>query len=52
MEEEEEQEPSVVFDSDTLINPNAVMIELLNTDIAYSTMLGSSRLVNIACFTE
>jgi len=28
------------------------MIELLNTDIAYSTMLGSSRLVNIACFTE
>jgi hypothetical protein len=50
MKEEEKQKPPIVLDADTLVDPDAMMIELLYAVVADATMLRSCRLIDLACF--
>jgi hypothetical protein len=44
----EHQEIAIVIEPDTVVNPNAVMIEFFNANIAHTAMFGSSRLNKLA----
>jgi len=50
VKEYEKQEPLVVFGTNTLINPDAVVVKLLDAMVADSAVFGSRRLVYLACF--
>ena len=49
MEIQEEQEVSVVKETNTLINPDAMVIKLLYATLAHIAMLRSCRLFHFAC---
>jgi len=50
MQKQERQKPFIIPTANTLIQPNAVMIKLFNTDITRFTMLWPSWFFNFACF--
>ena len=49
MTEDEENEPPVVVEAYTVIDPDAVMIKLFDAHIAHTAVLGSCRLLEFAC---
>lgn len=49
MTEDEEDEPSVVVEANTIIDPNAVVVKLLDAHITHPAVLGPSRLLEFAC---
>jgi len=51
VKEKKQQKPAVVFGSHTLVDPNTMMIKLLNTMVAHLTMLAPCRLFNLASRT-
>ena len=51
MEIQEHQEVPVVVESNALVDPYAVVIELLYTGLAHAAVFRSSWLVDLACLT-
>jgi hypothetical protein len=49
MAEDEEDEPPVVVEAYTIIDPNAVMIKLLDAHITHPAVLGPCRLLEFTC---
>jgi hypothetical protein len=49
VEADEAQKPLVIVKANTLIDPNAVMIELLNAHIAHATVFGPRWFLYITC---
>ena len=50
MQENEAQEPLIIPPSNTIIEPNAMMIKFLTAHIADCAVLGAGWLVNFACW--
>jgi hypothetical protein len=51
MQKQETQKVLVVFQSDTLIDPNTVVVSFFDTHLAQRTVFAASRLVKLASFT-
>lgn len=51
MHEHECDEPSIVLEAYAIIEPYAVMVELLNTDVAEGAVLGPGWLAELASLT-
>jgi hypothetical protein len=47
--EDEEDEPPVVVEAYTIIDPNAMVVKLLDAHIAHPAVLGPCRLLEFAC---
>ena len=48
MQEKEAQEPLVVMEPNTLINPDAMMVLFLNAKVASAAMLGTRWFLKLA----
>jgi hypothetical protein len=48
MTEDEEYEPPVVVEAYTIVDPNAMMIKLLDANITHPAVLGPCRLLELA----
>ena len=49
MTEDEEDEPPVVVEAYAIIDPNAVVVKLLDAHITHPAVLGPCRLLKFAC---
>ena len=49
MTENEEDKPSIVVETHTIIDPNTMMIKFLIAYITHATVLGAGRLCKLAC---
>jgi hypothetical protein len=52
VKQDKEEEASDITNPDTLIYPDAVMIESTYTNVAHSTVFGSCRFIKFACSTN
>jgi len=49
--EDKGEEPAVVVQADAPVDPDAVVVELLKTNVAHGTVFGAGRLLKLACCT-